>query len=99
MRQKRKKVKTMSKNKIDYNEISRAKVTDSRNVVISSCSKGGFTIAQQLEAKENDKTTAVFLKGAFHVDDIHGLYNIRDAINLAIKVTEESQSEDADWDN
>ena len=89
----------MAKSKIDYTEISRAKITDSRNIIISNCSKGGFTIAQQLEAKENDKTTSVFLKGAFHVDDIHGLYNIRDAVNLAIKVTEENLGEDADWDN
>ena len=89
----------MAKTKIDYTEISRAKVTDSRNIIISSCNKGGFTIAQQLEAKENDKTTSVFLKGAFHVDDIHGLYNIRDAVNLAIKVTEENLSEEAEWDN
>lgn len=89
----------MAKTKVEYNEISRAKVTDSRNIVISSCSKGGFTIAQQLEAKENDKTTSVFLKGAFHVDDLHGLYNMRDAINLAIKVTEENLGDDADWDN
>ena len=63
----------MAKSKIEYNEISRAKVSDSRNIVISACSKGGFTIAQQLEAKENDKITSVFLKGAFHVDDMHGL--------------------------
>ena len=89
----------MAKSKVEYNEISRAKVTDSRNIVISACSKGGFTIAQQLEAKENDKTTSVLLKGAFHVDDIHGLYNIRDAINLAIKVTEENASDETDWDN
>lgn len=88
----------MAKHKIEYNEISRAKVTDSRNVVISYCSKGGFTIAQQLEAKENDKTTSVFLKGAFHVDDILGLYNIRDAINLAINIAEENSNEDSEWD-
>jgi hypothetical protein len=88
-----------AKSKVEYNEISRAKVTDSRNVIISSCSKGGFTIAQQLEAKENDKTTSVFLKGAFHVDDLHGLYNIRDAVNLAIKVAEENISDETDWDN
>lgn len=88
----------MAKSKIEYNELSRAKVTDSRNIVISSCSKGGFTIAQQLEAKENDKTTSVFMKGAFHVEDIHGLYNLRDAVNLAIKISEEN-SEDSDaWD-
>lgn len=89
----------MAKSKVEYSEISRAKVTDSRNIVISNCSKGGFTIAQQLEAKENDKTTSVFLKGAFHVDDIHGLYNIRDAVNLAIKITEENANDETDWDN
>ncbi len=88
----------MAKSKIEYHELSRAKVTDSRNIVISNCSKGGFTIAQQLEAKENDKTTLVFIKGAFHVEDIHGLYNLRDAVNLAIKISEEN-SEDSDaWD-
>lgn len=88
----------MAKSKIKYRELSRAKVTDSRNIVISNCSKGGFTIAQQLEAKENDKTTSVFMKGAFHVEDIHGLYNLRDAVNLAIKIFEEN-SEDLDaWD-
>ena len=88
----------MAKTKVEYTELSRAKVTDSRNIVISGCSKGGFTVAQQLEAKENDKTTSVFLKGAFHVDDIYGLYNIRDAVNLAIKIAEENSTEDTDWD-
>lgn len=88
----------MAKNKIEYTELSRAKVTDSRNVVISSCSKGGFTVAQQLEAKENDKTTSVFMKGAFHVEDITGLYNLRDAVNLAIKIAEKNQEDESDWD-
>lgn len=86
------------KNRIEYSEISRAEVTNSRNVVISSCSKGGFTIAQQLKAQENDKTTAVFLKGAFHIDDLQGLYNIRDAINLAIKIVEDKSENDSEWD-
>ncbi len=88
----------MAKSKIEYTELSRAKVTDSRNIVISSCSKGGFTVAQQLQAKENDKTTSVFLKGAFHVEDVNGLYNLRDAVNVAIKMAEESGPNDEDWD-
>lgn len=88
----------MAKSKIEYNELSRAKVTDSRNIVISNCSKGGFTVAQQLVAKENDKTTSVFLKGAFHIDDVEGLYNLRDAINVAIKYAEENTVPDEDWD-
>ncbi len=86
-------------NKVEYDELSRAKVTDSRNIVISACSKGGFTIAQQLEAQENDKTTTVFMKGAFHVEDIHGMYNLRDALNLAIKRCEEKANEDESWDD
>lgn len=88
----------MAKSKIEYRELSRAKVTDSRNIVVSSCSKGGFTIAQQLEAKENNKTTSVFMKGAFHVEDIHGLYNLRDAVNLAIKISEENSADNEAWD-
>lgn len=88
----------MAKSKIEYSEISRAKVTESRNIVVSSCSKGGFTVAQQLMAKENDKTTSVFLKGAFHIDDVEGLYNLRDAINVAIKYAEENTIPDEEWD-
>ena len=88
----------MAKNKIEYNELSRAKVTDSRNIIISKCSKGGFTIAQQLEAQESNRVTSVFMKGAFHIEDVHGLYNLRDAINLAIKITEESAADDESWD-
>ncbi len=88
----------MPKNKIEYSELTKARITDSRNIVISNCSKGGFTIAQQLEAKEGDKVTSIFMKGAFHVDDVHGLYNLRDAINLAIKMSEESDEDESGWD-
>lgn len=87
-----------AKSKIEYNEISRAKVSDSRNIVISTCSKGGYTIAQQLVAQEDGKTTSVFMKGAFHVDDVHGLYELRDAINLAIRIGETNNPEDGTWD-
>lgn len=87
-------------NKVNYKELSKAKATDSRNIVISTCSKGGFTIAQQLITVEADeKTTLTFLKGAFHVDDIKGLYELRDAINLAIKITEDGQNESDDDDS
>lgn len=89
----------MAKNRTEYTELARAKVTESRNIVISSCSKGGYTVAQQLEAKENNKTTTVFMKGAFHIEDTHGLYNLRDAVNLAIKIAEENTKEDVDWDD
>ena len=86
--------------RIEYDEISRAKVTDTRSVVISNCSKGGYTIAQMMDVKEGDTTTSVFMKGAFHVADISGLYNLRDAINIAIKKIEDaSDSDDSSWDS
>lgn len=85
--------------RIEYREISKAKVSDARNIVISECSKGGFTIAQQLEAKEGDKTTTVFMKNAFHVDEVDGLRNLRDALNAALYLLEEGKkSDNEDWD-
>lgn len=84
---------------IKYEEVSRAKVSKSRNVVVSTCSKGGYTIAQQLEAVEDGKITNVFLKGAIHVDDVDGLINLRDAINYVINEKPEVKTEDEEeWD-
>lgn len=84
----------MMKNKTYYNELASAEITDSRNIVISECSKGGFTIAQQLKVEG----TRVFMKGAFHVNDLEGLYNLRNAINLVISQTEKDfESDDDDW--
>jgi len=46
----------MMRNRLSYRELSKAEVSESRNIVISDCSKGGYTIAQQLVAREeNDK--------------------------------------------
>lgn len=89
----------MMNNKIEYSEISRAKITDTRSIIISECSKGGYTMAQRMEViEENGKKTQVYLKGASHINDLQGLYNLRDAINLAIKKVEQGISEADDWD-
>lgn len=85
----------MARNNISYKELAKARIQDKRSVVISTCSKGGYTIAQQLEVKEGDFSTVVFLKGALHVDNIQGLANIRDAINTIIA---DSEAEDEMWD-
>lgn len=66
--------------KAHYTELSNAEITENRNIVISECSKGGFTVAQQLKADG----TKVFMKGALHIDNLEGLYNLRDALNVAI---------------
>lgn len=90
-------------NNVEYNEIASAKISDTRNVVISECSKGGFTVAQQLVANEGDEKTNVFMKGAFHVADIDGLYNMRDALNEAISRLDAPDFMDMDpeeeWDS
>lgn len=89
---------------VKYVEIASAKISDSRNVVISACSKGGFTVAQQLVAEEASGKTNVFMKGAFHVSDVEGLYNMRDALNMAIDYLENGSSwaeeggEEEEWD-
>ena len=90
----------MAKNKIEYTEISSASVTEKRKIVVSTCSKGGFTVAQRMDTEEeNNKTTSLYLKGAFHINDINGLYNLRDAINLAISKVESGELDsDEDWD-
>lgn len=71
-----------------YNEITKAKIAIGRNVVISECSKGGYTIAQQVEAENDGKKMKIFLKGAFHIDDVDGFYEMRNAINYAIEMIE-----------
>ena len=81
---------------IKYSEISRAKIADTRNAVISECSKGGYTLAQQLEVKEGEGKTVVFLKGALHIDSLEGLRELRDAINVAIKKVTDTELDDSD---
>lgn len=71
-------------NAISYRELAKGRISKSRSAVISACSAGGFTIAQQFEATENDKPITVFLKGAMHVDDLEGLITLRNAIDVAI---------------
>lgn len=76
--------------KAHYTELSNAEITENRNIVISECSKGGFTVAQQLKADG----AKVFMKGALHIDNLDGLYNLRNALNVAIdKVAEKEDKE------
>ena len=83
--------------KAHYTELSNAEITENRNIVISECSKGGFTVAQQLKADG----TKVFMKGALHIDNLEGLYNLRNALNIAIDMVAEKKkqkvNDDFDW--
>lgn len=73
-----------NKAKVQYTELSTATISPTRLAVISSCSKGGYTIAQKLQVEENGKTTGVFLQGALHIDNEDALLELRDALNLAL---------------
>lgn len=86
----------MASEKTRYDEITKARISDARNVVISTCSKGGYTIAQQMIAKDGKSEVAVFMKGAIHVKDIEALEKIRDALNVVISAALEEQEEN--WD-
>lgn len=87
--------------KSEFKEISRAAVSKKRNIVISNCPRGGFTIAQQALVEDEGVKKYVFFKGALYVADLKGLYNLRDAVNLAIMTVEEREQEgnkEEEWD-
>lgn len=78
--------------KVEYIPLSSAAIQPNRKLVISKCSKGGFTLAQQLDVQEqNGHSLSVFLKNAVHVDDVNGLYELRDAVNIAIDKVEKEK--------
>ena len=89
----------MANNKCRYKELAKARIQDKRNLVISAFEfngeDNGFTIAQQLEVEEGNKKTSIFLKDSIHIDDLNGMYALRDALNLAIKSFNEN---DNSWD-
>lgn len=70
--------------KIEYTELSKAKINDLRYVVISERSGGGFTVAQQVNVDESGDVSSVFLKGAFHVKDRNCMEAFADAVSSAI---------------
>ena len=89
------------KNKVNFEELCRAKVSKIRNIVISKTSNGAFYIAQQLNVLDEDtgKNINVFLKGALKLENIDAMYALRDSINLAIeKAEKENESVDENDD-
>lgn len=93
----------MALDKIEYNELSRCRISSARFAVISECSKGGFTIAQQVEVPDEGVLSTVFLKGALHVRSRAEMQVLVDAIGEAIEkydAEHETDEEDGiDWDD
>lgn len=84
-------------------ELAKAKIQDKRNIIISKVNDEdtsmelGFTVAQQIEVQEGNKITSLYMKNAVHIDNIEGLYNLRDALNVAISKIEQD-NDNQDWD-
>lgn len=77
----------MAKN-VEYEELSTASISDKRNIVISEYSKGGYTLGQQVVVEEGSKKINMFVKNSIQIENIEGLYNLRDALNVAISKIE-----------
>lgn len=75
-----------------YEVLSHAKISANRNAVVSKCSRGGFTLAQQLEAVDGDVVDRVYMRGALHIAGVEELIALRDALDEAIsKSSDNSQ--------
>jgi len=78
---------------VPFQELARAKVQERRDIVISRFIKGGYTLGMQLKVEEKSlkgmKVTGVFMKGAYQISSLDGLYELRNALNMAIKKEEE----------
>lgn len=73
------------------------KITKNRNMVVSRCDTGGFTIAQQLEVDEGGKKTKVFMKGAIFVDSLENFSHVVDMLADVRRKAEEI--ENTQWDD
>ena len=67
-----------------FKELSKAKIKENKNLIISKVETGGFAIAQQIEFNEDGRRIGIFLKGAIITNE-EGLIDIRDAINEALE--------------
>jgi hypothetical protein len=69
-----------------FTELSRVKIQEGKNIVVSKNNiDGGITIAQQIVIEGSRQSLPLFLKGAIHIDAADDLYNFRDALNEAIE--------------
>lgn len=85
--------------KMTYKEVSRAQISKTKMFVLSECSKGGYTLAQQMSVMDETtgRPTTVFLKGAIHIANAGALEKIRDMFTVALEKYKEDH-DSIDWD-
>lgn len=78
--------------RLTYKELSKQKIKEQRNVVISETYDRdsnllGYSIAEQLVTEEDGKPIKVFLKGGLGIVDKSGLLQLKEAVdNACIKL-------------
>jgi len=77
--------------KVEYKEIASYKANDNKRVVVSSCSTGGYVVAQTRTNKEGKE---MFLKGAFRFDDLNSLRNFAACLSEAADCEEYNEDRD-----
>lgn len=88
-----------SSGKLSYKELASVKVSKSKELVVSSCSAGGFTIASRMSVVNDDGTPGfIFLKGATRVQNLKQLESVRDMLDAAVKRADEDGLGEVDWD-
>lgn len=75
--------------KLSYREIAKAKIKDSRNVVISETYNAdekfiGYSVSEQLIAEESGRETKVFLRGGLGIISEEGLTALYNALQTAL---------------
>ena len=71
--------------KVTYNPIAEIQLNENKFLVISDCSKGGYTFGQKVIVKDGDKSIDLFLKGAIHINDKKVLESLRDELNKILE--------------
>ena len=78
--------------KTTYKEIASGKINENKSLIISECSRGGYTLGQKMNVQDNGKTIELFLKGAIHLDNYESIVNIRNAFNDALEYIENNKN-------
>lgn len=76
---------------VQFAPLSAKLIKEGCTLVISLRSDGNVSIAQQVEVTSGMKTMKIYLKNAIEVEP-HTLYDIRDAVEQAIRVLFQSTS-------
>lgn len=77
--------------RLNYEELSKGRIKDSRNVVVSKTYKGsdllGYSVSEQAVMKgESGEETKVFLKNGLGIMSLSGMMQLRDTLSEAIDI-------------